>query len=173
MIYRKSVGNHICVNRMSQNDSKCFSADDERTPKAKDYLASRVESLYAHRTYAWKPSVYDEYKSRVYAIGRSAQEYSVVYRVFEEIAQRHPGFQPRSFFDFGAGVGTGTWAASELWKLSLYEYFLVDTSREMNELSDVILRDGNANKHLSLKNVYHRQFLPASSEVNSAIQFIS
>lgn len=100
-----------------------------------------------------------------YLFGRSAQEYSTVLRVFKEIAQRHPDFKPRSFFDFGAGVGTGTWAASELWKESLYEYFLVDTSREMNNLSDLILRGGDANKHINLKNVYYRQFLPVSTEV--------
>lgn len=98
-------------------------------------------------------------------MGRSALEYAVVQRVFNEIAQRHPDFKPSSFFDFGAGVGTGTWAASQLWKQSLYEYFLVDNSREMNELSDLILRGGDANKHMSLKNVYYRQFLPASSDV--------
>lgn len=109
--------------------------------------------------------MYDDYKSLSYAFGRSALEYSTVLRVFNEIAQRNPDFKPRSFFDFGAGVGTGTWAASELWKQSLYEYFSVDTSREMNNLSDLILRDGDQNKHLTLKNVYYRQFLPASSDV--------
>lgn len=109
--------------------------------------------------------LYDDYKSLSYAIGRSAKEYSTILRVFTEIAKRNPDFKPRSFFDFGAGVGTGTWAASELWKQSLYEYFLVDTSREMNNLSDLILRDGDENKHLTLKNVYHRQFLPASTDV--------
>lgn len=100
-----------------------------------------------------------------YAMGRAALEYAVVQRIFNEIAHRHPDFKPRSFFDFGAGVGTGTWAASQLWKQSLYEYFLVDSSREMNDLSELILRDGDANKNMTLKNVYYRQFLPASNDV--------
>lgn len=82
-----------------------------------------------------------------------------------EIAGRNPEFKPNSFFDFGSGVGTGTWAASALWKKSLYEYFLVDSSREMNDLSDLILRGGDQNKHMSLKTVYYRQFLPASTDV--------
>lgn len=68
-------------------------------------------------------------------------------------------------FDFGAGVGSGTWAASEIWKHSLHEYFLVDDSRDMNDLSELILRDGNENKNLTVKNVFYRQFLPASDEV--------
>lgn len=140
-------------------------ADSEDTSNVKQHLKKEASKLYYQRTYAWKPILYDDYKALSYAIGRSAREYSTVRRVFNEIAQRHVDFKPRSFFDFGAGVGTGTWAASELWKESLYEYFLVDSSREMNDLSDLILRDGDTNKHLKLKNVYYRQFLPASSDV--------
>lgn len=132
-------------------------------------LQLRVNKLFYQRTYLWKPLVYDDYRALTYAIGRSALEYSTVQRVFNEIAQRHADFKPRSFFDFGAGVGTGTWAASQLWKRSLYEYFLVDSSREMNNLSDLILRNGDPNKHLSLKNVYYRQFLPASSDVSDCV----
>lgn len=113
----------------------------------------------------WEPIIYDDYKALTYVMGRSALEYAVVLRVFNEIAQRDPDFKPRSFFDFGAGVGTGTWAASQLWKKSLYEYFLVDSSREMNVLSELILRDGDENKAMSLKTVYYRQFLPASNDV--------
>lgn len=131
----------------------------------KHILKMQANKIFYQRTYAWRPILYDAYKALTYAIGRSALEYSTVRQVFNEIARRNADFKPRSFFDFGAGVGTGTWAASQLWKQSLYEYFLVDTSREMNDLSDLILRDGDANKHLSLKNIYYRQFLPASSDV--------
>lgn len=60
----------------------------------------------------------------------------------------------------------GAWAASQLWKNTLYEYFLVDESSDMNDLSELILRDGNENKNMMLKNVFYRQFLPASDEVN-------
>lgn len=144
-------------------------ADPDNTTKVKQELKLRVNKLYYQRTYLWKPLLYDDYRALTYAIGRSAMEYSTVQRVFNEIAQRHPDFKPRSFFDFGAGVGTGTWAASQLWKQSLYEYFLVDSSREMNNLSDLILREGDPNKHLTLKNVYYRQFLPASSDVSDCM----
>lgn len=98
--------------------------------------------------------------------GRAAQEYATVYKVFAEIAKRHPNFRPNSLFDFGAGIGTGTWAAAELWKQSLYEYYLIDTSPDMNALADQIIRDGDVNKHRTLRNVYYRQFLPAASEVS-------
>lgn len=115
--------------------------------------------------YTWKPIDYDHYKALTYLFGRSAQEYSTVLLTLHEIATRNPSFQPRSFFDFGAGIGTGIWAASSLWNTSIFEYFLVDASRDMNDLADLILRDGDDNKEYQLKNVNFRQFLPASSDV--------
>jgi len=78
--------------------------------------------------------------------------------------KRDPKFKPRSYFDFGSGVGTGVWAASEMWKSSIFEYYLVDSSKSMNDLSDLLLRDGDVNKSMFIKNVYHRQFLPAQAD---------
>lgn len=95
--------------------------------------------------------------------GRAAKEYAVVLKIFSEIAKRDPEFKPRSFFDFGSGIGTGTWAASQLWEKSIFEYFCVDKSSEMNELSDLILRNAKKDKR---SNIFYRQFLPASEEVN-------
>lgn len=92
-------------------------------------------------------------------------------KIFHEIMLRDPDFKPQSFFDFGAGVGTGTWAAAECWRSSLFEYFAVDHSRSMNDLSELILRDGRDNKAMSLKGVFYRQFLPESSEVRIFLVF--
>ena len=124
-----------------------------------------MESILRQKLYTWKPIAYNAYKSLEYLFGRSAQEFSIVSRIFSEIAERHPDFKPRSFFDFGSGVGTGIWAASELWKSSIFEYFLVDTSRDMNDLSELILRDGDENKEIPLRTVNYRQFLPSSVDL--------
>lgn len=129
-------------------------------------IDKKVMEILRQRTYAWQPINYDAYKSLQYLIGRGAQEYAIIHSIFLEIAKRSPDLKPRSFFDFGSGVGTGIWAASSFWKESLYEYFLVDSSKEMNELSEMILRGGDENKTMSLKNVYYRQFLPASNTVS-------
>lgn len=102
-----------------------------------------------------------------YLFGRASKEYAVITKVLAEIQLRDPDFNPRSYFDFGSGVGTGTWAAAEFWKKSLYEYFVVDQCREMNDLSELILRGGIDTKNMTLKNVYYRQFLPESDEVGS------
>lgn len=140
-------------------------AELEASAQERHTMRKAVAKLFYERTYSWKSINFDAHKSLVYAFGRSSLEYGSIYRVFNEISSRDPQFTPRSFFDFGAGVGTGTWAAAAFWKNSLYEYFAVDTSREMNTLSDLILREGDENKHMTLKNVYYRQFLPASNEV--------
>lgn len=129
-------------------------------------LKQEVLKVFYKKNYNWQPVVYDSHKAWTYVFGRAAKEYAAITQVFNEILRRDPEFKPRSFFDFGAGIGTGTWAASENWKNTLYEYFLVDESRDMNDLSELILRDGNENKSMSLKSVFFRQFLPASDEVN-------
>lgn len=130
-----------------------------------NFLKNEVLRIYYRRNYNWKPIVYDENNAWSYLLGRGSKEYAAITKVFNEIVKRDPQFQPKSFFDFGAGVGTGTWAASQLWKESIYEYFLVDESRDMNDLSELILRDGNMDKNMTLRNVFYRQFLPAADEV--------
>jgi ribosomal protein RSM22 (predicted rRNA methylase) len=120
-----------------------------------------VKQIAKQRVYSWQPINYDQHKSFLYLMSRSAEEYAVIMRILSEIQKRDPTFQPQSFFDFGAGVGTGTWAASELWKSTIFEYYLVDSSKYMNELSEILLRDGDQNKSMSLREVYFRQFLPS------------
>lgn len=125
------------------------------------------------RLYSWRPIEYDAYKSLQYLFGRSAQEYSTILRIFTELASRNPTFKPKSYFDFGSGIGTGCWAAAQLWKRSIFEYYMVDASRHMNDLADLMLRDGDENRELKLRNVNFRQFLPASFDVSCLILLLS
>lgn len=127
----------------------------------------RVQKLVAQRTYSWRPLEYDAYRALQYLVGRGPPEYAALVRIFGEIARRRPTFAPHSFFDFGSGVGTGTWAASQQWRHSIFEYYLVDAARDMNDLADLLLRDGDENRPLQLRNVNFRQFMPASTEVSA------
>lgn len=133
---------------------------------AKRRLSSQISKVFYERNYNWQPIEYTKSTAWAYLFGRAAKEYAAILKIFSEIAKRDPAFKPRSFFDFGAGVGTGTWAVSNLWKNSIFEYFLVDSSAEMNDLSEFILRGGSEDRKMSLKNVFYRQFLPASHEVH-------
>lgn len=127
----------------------------------KEMKKQRVEMLVRQRVYTWQTIEYDDYKSLLYLFGRAPQEYAALSRIFNEIKRRDKDFEPRSFFDFGSGVGSGVWAAADLWKQSIYEYYLVDGSKYMNDLSDMMLRDGDVNKAMWLRNVNFRQFLPS------------
>lgn len=147
----------ICINSLLADD------------KTEKQIEQMVTKKMFNTTYNWQPIQYDHYKCMAYLVGRSAQEYSIIYRIFSEIVQRKPDFIPRSYFDFGSGVGTSVWAASNVWNNSIFEYYLVDASKEMNELSDLILRDGVDNKESSLKNVFHRQFMPATIRVSNMV----
>lgn len=123
----------------------------------------RVDRILKQRTFAWKPiSLKTDFEVLVYAIGRFSKEYAVLLKIFKEISKRDPDFKPRSFLDFGSGAGTGMWSASNVWNDSIFEFLNIDSSREMNDLSDLILRDGNENQQHVMKNVFYRQFLPAS-----------
>ncbi|KAH8395158.1 hypothetical protein KR222_001989 [Zaprionus bogoriensis] len=120
-----------------------------------------INKRLGQRTYAWKRIEYGAYEAIVYAVARAAQEYAVMRRVLAELQLRDAEFRPRSYIDFGSGIGTGMWAASELWRDSIFEYYNVDRSRQMNELSELILQQGQENKQRELRNVFYRQFLPA------------
>lgn len=136
---------------------------EEELHKYQIIRKQRVEKILKQRTFAWKPiSLRTDFEALVYAIGRFSKEYAVLLKIFREISQRDPDFKPRSFLDFGSGVGTGMWAASNTWNDSIFEFLNVDSSREMNDLSDLILRDGNENQQPVMRNVFYRQFLPAS-----------
>ncbi|CAD6997656.1 methyltransferase-like protein 17, mitochondrial [Ceratitis capitata] len=134
---------------------------EEKGVKWRKKRENLIKRLIAQRNYAWKPIEYGSYEALVYAIGRGAKEYAVLISILNEIRVRDGAFHPRSFFDFGSGVGTGMWAASNFWKDSIFEYYNVDSSRSMNDLSELILREGNENQQMSLRNVFYRQFLPA------------
>lgn len=135
--------------------------DEEEAARWNRKREAEINRRLGQRVYSWKSIEYGAYEAIVYAVARGAQEYAVMKRVLTELAQRDENFRPRSFFDFGSGIGTGMWVASELWRDQIFEYYNVDKSREMNEISELILRDGHENKQMSLRNVYYRQFLPA------------
>lgn len=141
-------------------EEQCANLGEKEKKKWEQRREQLLHKRIKERTFAWKPVQYGQYESVVYAVGRGAHEYAVLMRSLQEIKTRDANFKPQSYFDFGSGVGTGMWAASSLWKDSIFEYFNVDSSRNMNELSELILRDGNENQQMTLRNVFYRQFLP-------------
>lgn len=100
-----------------------------------DVLNQRLAVTLRGVVYNWQPVNYDNYKVLVYLMIRAAPEYAALIKIFTEIAGKDQNFKPRSFFDFGSGVGTASWYVFEnfinqnenlgLYKLSLFCLFLV------------------------------------------------
>lgn len=91
----------------SINSESTFTA--EETEMLNEKLKMEISRKFKQEAAHWKPVEYDIYKSLQYLLGRSAAEYAVLYKIFNEINSRDPMFKPNSFFDFGSGIGTGTW----------------------------------------------------------------
>ncbi|XP_021935018.1 methyltransferase-like protein 17, mitochondrial isoform X2 [Zootermopsis nevadensis] len=131
---------------------------EELELKYKNYVIKRLKETL----YSWKPVVYNEHEALLYMVARFAPEYAVLRKIFTEIKTRDPDFNPHYMFDFGSGVGTGTWAARAVWGDVIQEHFNVDSSGDMNDLASLLLRGGNEEAEMSIKTVFYRQFLPAS-----------
>lgn len=136
---------------------------EEDEIRYRQMIKDRINNILREKIYNWKPIKYDIVKSLVYLLGRSAQEYAVLVKIFGEIASRDPEFVPRSLFDFGSGVGTATWAANVYWKKHIFEYFNVDYSADMNDLAQILLQGGRGTGVPVIKGTFYRQFLPASN----------
>lgn len=141
---------------------------EDRTEK-KRVIEMKVFSALKKNIYCWGNIAYDHPTSLQYLMTRAAPEYAVILQVLDEIKRRLPDFKPRSFFDFGSGVGTGTWAINTLWKGDIFEYFCVDTSTSMNDLARLILCRGKDNAEIPLRGFFQRQFLPASTDLKYSI----
>lgn len=87
------------INITSQED------EDVLKQSVKDKVLFRLKKA----VYNWKFMDYNEYNSLVYLLGRFAPEYAVLTKIFSEIKLRDNDFKPRSFFDFGSGVGSAMW----------------------------------------------------------------
>lgn len=140
--------------------------EDEQRGIKERAIQDTVQKKLKKNVFNWHALKYDQFKALQYLLVRSPAEYAVIHKIFSEIKQRDPEFSPRGFFDFGSGVGTAVWALTNVWdKQQIFEYYLCDASRDMNELSELVLRGGDDNKQLDYRNINYRQFLPASADL--------
>ncbi|CAF3478641.1 unnamed protein product [Rotaria sp. Silwood1] len=144
---------------------------EELNLKRQHELMKRLKSSIYH----WQPLTFDEYKSKVYMATNFAAHYAMLVQIFNEvrllvtsdrkIKKRERNFQPVRLFDFGSGAGSVMWAGMHVWgKQTFAEILNVDKSREMNELSQLILQNGQHNKTPLVHGVVYRQFMPHARE---------
>ncbi|KYN27309.1 hypothetical protein ALC57_03653 [Trachymyrmex cornetzi] len=115
--------------------------------------------ILKQNVYNWQPIHFDKLTSLTYLVGRGVQNYAVLHKIFNEIKLRDKDFRPRTLFDFGSGVGTVMWAASEIWSKTLKEYFCVEVSEFMIELSERLAKAAKP----KIKEVFYRQYFPIST----------
>jgi ribosomal protein RSM22 (predicted rRNA methylase) len=125
----------------------------------------KVERLVNKCGSRWQDIEYDNYAAHVYLAARLAPNYAVLMQIFQEIKLTDPSFKPKTLFDFGSGIGSTIFAANESWPHSISEHFNVDISKDMNNLSQFILRGGDDNMPMLYNGVYHREYLPLSSHI--------
>lgn len=110
------------------------------------------------KVYNWKSIEYNKQAGLAYLSGRGIPDYMVLSKIFKEIQHRDPNFHPRTLFDFASGIGTVVWSAANLWSSTIKEYICVDTSAEMIDLAERLLK----HRHPQIRNVFYRQHLPAA-----------
>ncbi|CAH2062443.1 unnamed protein product, partial [Iphiclides podalirius] len=157
----RSVSNKV----FSQIDRNRAELTQEEVEHYNKKVQVTVFNVLKKNVYRWANISYDKPTSLQYLMVRAAPDYAILVRILDEIHRRLPDFKPRSFFDFGAGVGTGTWAVNTFWEGQILEYFCVDTSSQMNDLSRLILCQGRDNVPLPYKAYFQRQFLPSSTDL--------
>ncbi|RZF47117.1 hypothetical protein LSTR_LSTR005195 [Laodelphax striatellus] len=143
--------------KMRIDESKLSSEEDVISHMQR--VKSKSIAIFKQTTYNWKPVVYDKYTSLLYMMGRLSPNYSVLCRVFNEIAIRDPHFSAKSIFDFGSGVGTASWAAKHYWGEHLQEFYSVDSSSHMLDLAQFLVQGDSS--PAPLPGYYYRQFLPS------------
>lgn len=74
---------------------------------------ARISERY--RGQGTSEAIADEADALAYALARMPATYAAIARVLDELTARAPGWVPGSILDAGAGPGTATWAARELW----------------------------------------------------------
>ena len=60
-------------------------------------------------------AITDEADALAYALARMPATFAAISRVLDELTDRAPAWTPVSILDAGAGPGTATWAAREIW----------------------------------------------------------
>ena len=98
-------------------------------------LAARAESLSAaYRAQGGSTLIRTQLDALAYALVRMPATYAAVRYALQEAAQRCAQLQPASLLDVGAGPGTASWAAADVWP-SLGQMTLLDQNAALLEVS--------------------------------------
>jgi ribosomal protein RSM22 (predicted rRNA methylase) len=104
--------------------------------------AAELSDTYRNREFA-SPALKTAEQRLAYLMVRMPATYAASRRALEETANRTAGLAPKSFLDLGAGPGTASWAASEVFP-SLQSISLVERDAAMASLGRELMRDSSS-----------------------------
>ncbi|KAK7075273.1 Methyltransferase-like protein 17, mitochondrial [Halocaridina rubra] len=137
---------------------------DQEMKRLMDSKKDKIENKLKREVYNWKPITYNEYRSLVYIVARMAPDYASLINILSEIKKRDKEFTPLTMLDFGSGVGTSMWAMDSNWPNRCKEVVCVDSSVDMNNIADKLLRGGNIKDEPLVRKggTFFKQYLPMS-----------
>ncbi|XP_059471834.1 methyltransferase-like protein 17, mitochondrial [Neocloeon triangulifer] len=133
-------------------------------------LKDRFEPGKSTEKRKWKPTEYTKTKCLSYMLSRMPAEFSAVDRAFVELSKWAPNFVPRTLYDFGSGVGSVPWAAISRWSKQLEEIHCIDSSKDMVNLAELLLKGGEAGGKFHVPQTYFRQLM--SPTVNRTFDLV-
>ncbi|XP_076448780.1 ribosome assembly protein METTL17, mitochondrial-like [Babylonia areolata] len=151
------------VTKMAKEVYQQIMEKREKEGKTDPIQTDTVLRTVRQKIYHWQPVTYDAYRSLLYLTSHLAHNYTVLLHCFTEISKRDPGFQPRSVYNFGSGLGSSVWAANAVWGSGVFEHYCVDQSQDMNTVARLLLQDGDNQKQMSIPGVVFRQFAPSAA----------
>lgn len=83
--------------------------------------------------------VYGPTETMAYLAYEVEGTYACAHHVLRQLQQQRPAFAPTSVLDFGAGPGTASWVAKELFDESVTRYRIVEPSQSMVDAAEVLL----------------------------------
>jgi ribosomal protein RSM22 (predicted rRNA methylase) len=104
--------------------------------------ATELSETYRNREFA-APALKTAEQRLAYLMVRMPATYAACRRALEETAGRIAGLAPESLLDLGAGPGTASWAASEVFP-SLRSVTLIERDAAMANLGRELMRDSSS-----------------------------
>jgi ribosomal protein RSM22 (predicted rRNA methylase) len=105
-------------------------------------LARAVQQMTAdYKHERFRGSLSSPESRAAYLLTRLPATYAANANVFREIARLAPELHPQSLLDLGAGPGTATWVARQIWP-ELLHFTLVEANKEFQQLGSRLLHGG-------------------------------
>ncbi|XP_053597776.1 methyltransferase-like protein 17, mitochondrial [Microplitis demolitor] len=147
------------VSKSLYNNSKYMTALDGSDEEMQEKMHHDTVKILKRKVHPWAPIQYDKYRGLMYMVARGSHDYAILYRILLEIKERDPGFKPKTLLDFGSGIGTVSWVASQFWTKSLNEYLCIDASEEISNLAEWFAKLSQPR----IKNIFFKQYLPVTN----------